>query len=509
MYGLKQKLLSLPPLEQRIVLSLMGNAIGDSMGIPFELSYGTKHRKLYRQIEPLQARGHFAFRTVVKLCQDEKPSPFVRPYSDDTTVCDLKMEAVAQAERILEKRPDTSPERALELCLLQQYLKWAHNTTIPGGSADRRGTACGELFQGTGAFTNNFLIPHFRCKNNEVARVMKHKPLYMNHPDFGPFWPTEEFAIFAKAYFAGEHCFPSWGNGTVMSFCPHPILAGRYLGEPAEKMSDVRASLAASADVLSRTHQESGAVVAARLLWELLDLVYSGKITRTEQLRQAVPELPSVQLLDHLVDHGCYPLQAFVEWLQHGDCRVETAQAFVYNLTGKLPEAERFEAAPSHIGVFGELLRVCADWDFDNRGSGILRRPAPFDKEPVFFSQRALNSVIIAIFCATGAREPWVAFDRCLYIGGDTDTVGAVVGQLACPLMAPHDVMVAFEAFVGLGTEPRGGGLSVANQAARRFLRRAISFACGDFDAIRDRYSLTDPGYFGAVNDDGSLPSAL
>jgi hypothetical protein len=212
--------------------------------------------------------------------------------------------------------------------------------------------------------------------------------------------------------------------------------------------------------------------------------------------------------MNHLSQHECYPLIAFVEWIQNGDCSVEAAQSFVYHLTGEVVPALRFTQAPAHIGVFGELLRICADWDSDNRSRPTLRRRAPLDKEPVLFSQRGLNSVIIAIWAAAGATEPWAAFDRCLYVGGDTDTVGAVVGQLACPLFSVHDVLTAYEFFVGLGTEPRSGNLRVANMAARRFLRRAISFAAGDFDAIRDWYSLADPGYYGLVNDDGSTPSS-
>ena len=75
----------------------------------------------------------------------------------------------------------------------------------------------------------------------------------------------------------------------------------------------------------------------------------------------------------------------------------------------------------------------------------------------------------MAIWCAAGAKTCVGWLQRMLYVGGDTDTIGAVAGspsvdlcshhkdllcacrscraagQIACPLLEPDDVMRSFQ----------------------------------------------------------------
>jgi len=470
---LRAALMTLPLDERRAALSIIGLAIGDAAGLPFELRRGARNRAQFHALKSDLARYDLAKGLVSKRALRKEHSPFVRTYSDDTACCDLKMEAAAQAERVQGK----SAEEALRLAVLQQYLKWAH------GAKDKDGIGKhGELFQGTGGFTQDFLIPYIFGRKNEVARELGVKPLFETHPVMGEFWPTEEFANFALHYFQGDYSFPSWGNGAVMSFAPHPVLAGRW----RRRASAAHPELQAAAIVMSRSHQEPTAWLGAEVMWELLDAVYSGAVGTTSNLRRVVAGLPKVLELSAL-EHECIPVGAFREWLEKGDCQVATAEAFLCELGMDGP----FALASGPHGVFGAMLHVAADWNDDHK----TRLKRPCSKEVVLFSQRGLNSLIIAIWAASDVTSPWQAISRVLYVGGDTDTVGAVVGQVACPLLDPSEVVNTFIDFTALGPTPMESKLQLANAAARRYFRRALLFAAGDLQGLRKCPSLTDVNY--------------
>lgn len=477
---LSAALLALPDGERRAALSCVGLAVGDAVGLPFELGAGIEARAQFHALTDRSERLQLAKTLALKRCLKEGHTPFVRTYSDDTTCCDLKMEAVAQADKFLEACSEGADAgQILQQAVLQQYLKWAHGAKTNHGKG-----AHGGLFRGTGGFTQDFLVPYCRRRYNEVARAFEDRPLFRDHAEFGPFWPTTDFTDFATAYFRGEHSFPSWGNGAVMSFAPHPILAGRW------RSSATAASpqLVAAAQILSRSHQEPTALLASEFLWEILDLVYAGSVRSTQDLRAAVRYLHSLEELTSL-DHECIPVAAFREWLEEGDCRPSTAEGFLRKLTGS-EYAFDFSSAP--YGAFGALLHAAADWDNDH-GVTLRRRSS---SEPVLFSQRGLNSVLIAIWSASEAQSPWEVFDRVIYVGGDTDTVGAVAGQVACPLLQPAEVVQLFVDIVALG-RPRAGPLQVVDAAARRYFGRSLLFAAGDLEGLRGNRSLLDPGYDG------------
>merc|ERR1712066_780640 len=96
---------------------------------------------------------------------------------------------------------------------------------------------------------------------------------------------------------------------------------------------------------------------------------------------------------------------------------------------------------------------------------------------------------------ASGAESPWEVVSRLVDVGGDTDTVGAVAGQIACPLLDPETVVEAFITFVALGRDPQSKSLQINNAAARRYFRRALLFAAADLNALREYPSLLDASY--------------
>lgn len=133
--------------------------------------------------------------------------------------------------------------------------------------------------------------------------------------------------------------------------------------------------------------------------------------------------------------------------------------------------------------------------------------------EPLRFSQRALNSVIIGAWCVEHAvrhnLSMWSVLERCLYVGGDTDTVGAVAGQLAGPLLPLDEVCSYFRRFAGLDKSclPPTAiesfeeyqkpclGCWAAGAAARRYFHRACLFSSNDWATMLTRPALNDPKY--------------
>eukprot|EP00927_Polykrikos_kofoidii_P023142 TRINITY_DN21404_c0_g2_i1.p1 TRINITY_DN21404_c0_g2~~TRINITY_DN21404_c0_g2_i1.p1 ORF type:complete len:584 (+),score=62.92 TRINITY_DN21404_c0_g2_i1:72-1754(+) len=480
---------SLPQDQQRAALSVVGLAFGDAVGLPFELGKGIYARARFHAVPTVGDRASLAKELMLQRCLRRGRTPFFRTYSDDTACCDLKMEAAAQAAFQLNDCPPSvgKAERVLQRATLQQYLKWAHGTQRNGRGA---------LFQGYGAFTIDFLVPK---RNNAVSKALGQQTLFEDHDEFGQFCPTSEFTEFATAYFRGEHGFPSWGNGAVMSLAPHPILMGKWR---AGEFGASRLDLQLVAPVFSSSHLEPTAVLGSELLSELLTLIYGGTVLSSANLRSAFLNLPSVQHLFQ-VSHECIPVVAFREWLEKGDCEVATAQAFLKRLTGS---NENFPVAAGRYGVFGEMLHIASDWDNDHNLQGREKLTRAGSAEPVFFSQRGLNSVIIAVWSAAGSRLPWEFMDRVIYVGGDTDTVGAVAGQITCPLLDSRDVLEAFAHFVALErSECPDDSLAVANAAARRLVRRAILFASGDLASLLSSPSLLDPCYPPLVDESGEF----
>lgn len=506
MNDLRADLFALPPDRRRAALSLLGLAIGDAVGLPYELGFGTLRRSAFRSLRTASAKKDHVFNAMVQRCLKRSHNPFVRTFSDDTVCSDLKMEAAAQVNFLFDNShssgfPSTKyVAEELRKALLQQYLKWAYIAQVRG---DRPGC----LFQGVGGFTSDFLWPKNR---NAVSQAMRSSPMYEDHQSLGPWYPTQHFSRFAEAYFRGEHGYPSWGNGAVMSMAPQPILQGSW----RHGTNPIAPQLCSSAAVLSKSHQEPTAELAAKLMADLLSEIYQGLVPTTASLRHAVQGLSDFRQLQQL-QHDCIPVAPFNEWLQHGDCTQACAEYFLERLTGESAGRDHFGiASASRKGnCFHAMLSVAADWDNDH-SLGLAGFPPKLQRrnsrEPVLFSQRALNSLIIGIYSASDATEVWDVLIKVLDIGGDTDTVGAVAGQIAAPLLDPADVAGTFEDFVALAgpaaqcTRSADFGLKVANAAARRFFRRALLFAAGDLGTLRLYPSLVDPGYANLTDETGT-----
>ena len=161
------------------------------------------------------------------------------------------------------------------------------------------------------------------------------------------------------------------------------------------------------------------------------------------------------------------------------------------------------------------MLRAAANWDDDHGYNWYLRkgeklsRVPPNEAEPVLFSQRGLNTVLIALWCATGVRTPWELVDRVIYVGGDSDTVGAVAGQIACAMLPEAAVVKAFNAVVGLTTNSitaeNKTPVTMARAAAARYRRRVEMFVKGDLSALHLTPSLVDVEYSGVTSDTGKI----
>lgn len=164
--------------------------------------------------------------------------------------------------------------------------------------------------------------------------------------------------------------------------------------------------------------------------------------------------------------------------------------------------------------MLGALLQAAANWD-DNHGYNWcerkgekLSRAPPNEAEPVLFSQRGLNTVLIALWCATGVRTPWELVDRVIYVGGDSDTVGAVAGQIACAMLPEAAVVEAFDTVVGLRstsiTAENETAVTMARAAADRYRDRVKLFVKGDLRTLHVTPSMIDSEYPDVTNNDHS-----
>jgi len=155
-------------------------------------------------------------------------------------------------------------------------------------------------------------------------------------------------------------------------------------------------------------------------------------------------------------------------------------------------------------GAFlGQALRTAANWDDDCGEGGKVSLP---DGEPIRFSQRGLNSVLIALWCCSGSKSVWDWLGRVIYIGGDTDTIAAVCGQIACPLLPIGEVTHAFRHFVALGDcTNRRPCANVAAAAAQRYFGRALLFCGGHWGRLSTEPRLVDPCYPNLTDATGRL----
>lgn len=473
---LRERLLQLTPHQQRCSLSLLGLAIGDVVGLPFELA---AHRANRAKADSAAANGDDALfdlvlRLVVERLGSKGPlNVHSRTFSDDTTVADAKMAAVAQWDQLLRRQgfDEGDPDDLLWKCLLSQLLAWSEGPSHKGA-----------LFQGYGGFTKGLLRPRDlqpRCLN-----------IGEDLPGCDT-WPESSFVTHAESYCAGESWSPkSYGNGALMSYAPQAVASAL--------LADFRPATAR----LERTHQHEEAVLAARLLGEVLDAILGGALESCADLRGEVlkAECWKDLLQSHLARHPAYPLGAFDAFLRQGDCNEGAVSDFMQRLVAPdpldasslAPQAGAAYLRPNGRGLqMGRLLRSAANWDDDFRSrEARLALPEGGD---VRFSQRGLNTVLIAIWCCCEARtcRDWLA--RVVYVGGDSDTVGAVCGQLAGPLLDPSDVCCEFGRFVATEGCSRPRLCAKASRtAALRYFQRALLFSCRSWPELSRLPRLTD-----------------
>jgi len=468
---LEQLLRGLPDKQRRAAQSLLCLAVGDAAGLPFEFRQ-EKREQIEQCCDGYRQRPGPASQKQIDSCirrsiesrTSGRPAgtSFCRTFSDDTACTDLKMQSVAKIATL--GRGASRPEFFRQL--MSEYICWASN-------------ARGNLFQGTGGFTRSFLRPRkSQCRNVSQAGNE----------------PTAEFLTYAESFFGGElpNTWPSWGNGAVMSFAPQAVLMS------AAGHEAIAGEVLAGADILSSTHRHHTAQKGAQLLGDLLLQLYNSDIKDFAELLPACvhcevwKELREMAVHDN---HGyIYPIRELEAVARVGDCSAEDADAFLHNLTGKhnLLREECY-------GCFGELLRVASNF------GEIEYIYARNTKEPVKFSQRGLNSVIIAIWCVAGSRSMMDVLERLLYVGGDTDTIGAVAGQFVGPLLSAEEVCHYFKRFVALdGIETDGAEhLEVAAASAKRFFYRSVHFASSNWAELLLHRPLSDPIYEGLTDESG------
>mmetsp|Transcript_3472 Transcript_3472/g.10559 ORF Transcript_3472/g.10559 Transcript_3472/m.10559 type:complete len:691 (-) Transcript_3472:61-2133(-) len=486
---LKSHLLSLPDLQRRCAQSLLGLAIGDSVGLPFELFTHKFNRQLADEVAakdgPKELQRLVLELIVERLGRRGPGNAFGRTYSDDTAIADCKMAAIAQFHE-LKLRPgfsDTEPSELMLKCLLSQLLAWEW------------GAHHGYLFQGYGGFTKGLLRP---AAGNQRTKSMDIREGIQGCQT----WPDDGYVKFAVSYCAGalDGVVESWGNGTVMSYAP-AVLVNQLLAAAGQPVlgEDVLSSL-------RQMHLHPHAVQGAALLDGVLAAAVTGRITSTSELRALVRRLPMwTELMadTSLAAHPAYPLRAFDEWLDRGECSQETARTFLLRLTSLedpplAPAAEGAYAVEGRgQGLMGQLLRTASNWD-DDHGEA-TGRLALHNGELIRFSQRGLNSVLIAIWCVSHARSCWEWLARLIYVGGDSDTVGAVAGQIAGPLLPASDLCRAFRRFVAVADcpEQRRPCVEVTAAAARRYFSRSLTFCQLRWQELSVSMRLTDPAYVG------------
>lgn len=463
---LEQIIRTLTPQQQTQVCSLLGTAIGDAVGLPFELHAHAKNRS---KLDTHQGSGVERFWAdllpfLTSRLKRSAGTPFGRTFSDDTVCTDLKMQVVAKVSLSATK----ISEDAIFEAMLQEYLAWANN-------------AEGNLFQGYGGFTKDLLKP---SRSNRLGAVGS---LWKPNTDF---LPTDEYKKFAKEHFAGvPDGFPSWGNGAVMSLTPQVVMQLNGAGVAARE--------------LSATHQEASAVLAADIMAELLSAIFTRKIQKTQELGQSVLKLNAWRqhpLRLKTRDSYVYPIEAFEEFLATGDCKANTANAFLHELITRAqltPSEKDLVGSQGPHGCFGEMLRIASNYDDDPSHQSARLTVANQPEVLVRFSQRALNTVIIGIWSAVSAQTCADWLQRMLYVGGDTDTVGAVAGQIACPLLNLNDVSVVYQQAVALDEAP------VNSAAARRFFYRCCLFVTQNWAQLLQCPRLVDPAYEGLTTEDG------
>ncbi|CAJ1450775.1 unnamed protein product [Effrenium voratum] len=145
---------------------------------------------------------------------------------------------------------------------------------------------------------------------------------------------------------------------------------------------------------------------------------------------------------------------------------------------------------------------IASNFDDAERGPNVRLTVEGQPEVLVRFSQRGLNTVIIGIWCACSARKCVDWLRRVLYVGGDADTVGAVAGQIACPLLPLDDVVEAYKRAVAL-EEMTSKSAQVNQQAAKRFFQRSCLFVLADWPQLLQTPRLIDPAYEGFTTEDG------
>eukprot|EP00933_Yihiella_yeosuensis_P080057 TRINITY_DN93461_c0_g1_i1.p1 TRINITY_DN93461_c0_g1~~TRINITY_DN93461_c0_g1_i1.p1 ORF type:complete len:443 (+),score=57.61 TRINITY_DN93461_c0_g1_i1:81-1331(+) len=223
------------------------------------------------------------------------------------------------------------------------------------------------------------------------------------------------------------------------------------------------------------------------------------------EIRSAVRQSEPWQKMlssSYFASHSAYPLKEFDSFLVNGDCTAGQAEAYIERLTSTPAPPMALPFNTSGYGISGEgsnigqLLRTAANWDDDYGGENGERHIMLPNGEPIRFSQRGLNTVLIAVWCCSGAECMWDWMSRLIYIGGDADTVGAVCGQIAGPLLPEADVLATFSRFAAFEDfSDRRPCTIVAGQAARRFFRRALLFCGGSWSELSNCPRLVDPFY--------------
>lgn len=476
----------LPPESKRGALSLIGLCVGDIVGLPFELS---QHRQNRLEADHASSQGSEALAKLVlelvvnRLGRGGPGNPFTRSYSDDTVCTDLKMAALAQCFELSKREGfrDEDLGSLLWKCFLSQLLAWSW------------GQAQGQLFQGYGGFTKGLLRP-------EWQGAIPSLDIQQGLPGCDT-WPEDWFVKHAHAHCSGGTGFSSFGNGAVMCFAPQALAAS--VGKGAWPILETDAWQRAQWN-LAKTHQNPEALCGARLLNELLIAIWAGQVADCSSLRQAVRESRTWKeiLSSDLRQSTTYPVEAFNEFLEGGDADPGGVARFLVEITGvPSPVLTPHIAAGYDVGEggghhLGQLLRTAANWEDDQRQ----------DREPKYirFSQRGLNTVLIAIWCCSNARSMMDWISRLIYIGGDSDTIGAVCGQLAAPLLPEEDVLETFSRYALLETcHSLRPSAEVACAAARRYLRRVLLFVSGKWSLLAQAPRLVDPAYPGLTSDCG------
>eukprot|EP01062_Namystynia_karyoxenos_P032724 TRINITY_DN2410_c3_g1_i1.p1 TRINITY_DN2410_c3_g1~~TRINITY_DN2410_c3_g1_i1.p1 ORF type:complete len:745 (+),score=236.49 TRINITY_DN2410_c3_g1_i1:76-2235(+) len=504
----------LPGAERRAAQMLLGLAVGDACGLPFELWHSRQNRvtadaALWHR-DP--AAGSRELRHLVLSLQVERlrrPGPlsaYARTFSDDTVCTDLKMAAVVQCLCVMQtnKRGDKrggDPGELLWRCMMSQYIAWATNA----GKA---------LFQGTGGFTNSLMESAQRPVSSWGTPAFREAGRR-----FSATWPEQWYLDEVEGKCNGgaarhggggridaaQLSRASYGNGAVMSLAPGPIVEAVV----SEKAPDYRVSLPALA-ALSRTHRHPHAVLGAELMGELCCAILRKQVGTTAAIPKCLlgsVAWNKVMTTDDLRLSAAYPIRAFQSWLKDGDCTEEEQRDAVYCFMGRA-SADLARHPPPWLcrggARMGQLLRHFANHD-DDFADGPQRRLRLADGEEVRFSQRALNTVLAAAWCAAGAQSVWELIARVIYIGGDADTIGAVAGQIACPLLPPEEVFQEFLTFVALDTcTDRAPCAEVARAAALRYAHRAMLFSSGRWDQLFQVPTLVDPAYAGLTDPHGA-----